>query len=318
MSANPLPLISVVLPVYNQERFIAQTIDSVLAQDYQNFELLLHDDGSKDDSARILREYAASDPRIKASFAPNAGRSAATNRLMAEAKGEWCAFIDADDLMLPQRLSRQVAFHQEHPEVDASSCHCMYINEKGKDLGTQRWPGLRTAEEGKEAFEKHQLVQCAITGLMISREAYAKTGGLDNKYWPCDDLEFSNRLLELGLTLVIIQEVLMKYRIHATAITQSNPLYTYDKVGYIIECIERRRAGLPEGTYEDFAAVRARDPWWVKMNRKRYNYAQIYYRNAGIALMSKDYLKFGWQLGVSSILSPNHLVQKGKSLVRKG
>ncbi|OWP61292.1 glycosyl transferase, partial [Hymenobacter amundsenii] len=121
------PLISVILPVYNQEKFVAETIESVLSQRFTDFELLLHDDGSTDGSAAIIRNYAGRDARIRASYGPNAGKCAATNQLVEQARGEWCAFLDADDVMLPERLGTQLAYHQAHAEVDASSCHCHYI-----------------------------------------------------------------------------------------------------------------------------------------------------------------------------------------------
>ena len=147
-----VPPISVVLPVYNQEKYVAQTIESVLSQTFADFELLLHDDGSTDSSAAIIRRYAAQDSRIRASFAPNAGRCEATNRLIAQAQGQWCALFDADDVMLPERLEKQLAYHQAHPEVDATSCQCHYINERGQHLSTQRHPGLRTIKEGQQAL----------------------------------------------------------------------------------------------------------------------------------------------------------------------
>ena len=123
-----VPLLSVILPVYNQEKYVAETIESVLSQTFADFELLLHDDGS----AAIIRRYAAQDARIWASFAPNVGKCGVTNRLVEQAQGQWCAFLDADDVMLPERLEKQVAFHRAHPDLDATSCHCQYINEYGQ------------------------------------------------------------------------------------------------------------------------------------------------------------------------------------------
>ena len=311
------PLISVILPVYNQEKYIAATIESVLGQTFGDFELLVHDDGSTDGSAELIRRYAARDARIRASFAPNAGRCAATNALVKQARGQWCALLDADDLMLPERLATQLAYHQAHPEVDATSCHCHYINEHGQHLGTQRYPGLRTAEEGRQALAAGQFVQCAITGVMLSRDVFERSGGLRTQFWPCDDFEFFNRLLAQGFALLIIQEVLMCYRIHASAITTRKPLHTYDKIGYVMDCLDRRRLGQSEISFDEFMAIRQRDSWWVKTNRKRYNYAQIFFRNAGIAVMSKQYFSFGWQLFVSSLLSPQHMLLKASSLLEK-
>lgn len=141
-----VPPISVVLPVYNQEKYVAQTIESVLSQTFADFELLLHDDCSTDGSAAIIRRYAAQDARIRAGFTPNAGKCGATNRIVEQAQGQWCAFLDADDVMLPERLEKQVAFHRAHLDLDATSCQCQYINEYGQYLSNQRHPGQNKSE----------------------------------------------------------------------------------------------------------------------------------------------------------------------------
>lgn len=309
--------LSVILPVYNQEKYVAETIESVLAQTYADFELLIHDDGSTDNSAQIIRSYAASDPRIRVSFAPNAGKCSATNRLVEQAQGEWCAFLDADDVMLPERLEKQLAYQRGHPEIDGTSCHCQYINEGGLNLGVQRHPGLRTVEEGRQAVANGQTVLAAFTGLVLRKRAYEQSGGLSNKFWPGEDFEFINRLVEQGFALVIIDQVLMRYRIHAASVTMSKPLRTYDMIGFVMACLAQRRAGLPEPSFAEFMAERQRNPWWVKADRLRYNYAQIFFRNAGIAAMSKNYLNSGWQLAVSAILSPNHMLLKAKTILKR-
>ena len=309
--------ISVVLPVYNQEKYVAQTIESVLSQTFADFELLLHDDGSTDGSAAIIRRYAAQDARIRASFAPNAGKCEATNRLVEQAQGQWCAFLDADDVMLPERLEKQVAFHRAHPDVDATSCHCQYINEYGQHLSNQRYPGLRTAGDGRRALAEGQYVQCAFTGLMVSRSVYEQVGGLRSQFWPGEDFEFFNRLLEQDFALVIIQEVLVQYRIHALAVTMQKPMQIFDRIGYVMECLNLRRAGQVEISFTEFMTKRQQNPWWVRLNRRRYNYAQFFFRNAGIAVMSKQYFSFGWQLAVSSLLSPAHLLQKAGNILRR-
>ncbi len=256
-------------------------------------------------------------PRIRASFGPNAGRPAATNQLVALARGEWCALLDADDLMLPERLSRQVAYHQAHPAVDASSCHCYYINEHGRRLGVQRHAGLLEPTDGPRVRARGQYVQCAMTGLIIRRRVFEQSGGLDSRFWPSDDFEFFNRLIDQGHSLVILPEILMEYRVHGTAITMRQPLRTYDSIGYVMENLDHRQAGLPETTFSSFMAVRNAQPWYTKLNRKRYNYAQLFFRNAGIDLMSGRRWRFGWQLMVSAVLSPLHLLQKAKRVLVK-
>ncbi|TGD82229.1 glycosyltransferase family 2 protein [Hymenobacter wooponensis] len=302
------PTVSVILPVYNQEPYLAETIESVLAQSFTDFELLILDDGSKDGSADIIRRYAARDPRIRAFFGPNAGKCEATNKLVAQAQAHWCAFLDADDVMLPERLARQLAFHQENPAVAASSCHCTYIDSTGNYLGVQRYLGLRTVEECQQALANNEFVKCAFTGFLTFKQAFIEAGGLRNESWPCDDFDFFNRLIEKGHPLVIIQEILMNYRVHPSSITATKPMHMFDIMDYAAHCASLRRSHKPEITYAEFMALRNQEPWWKKLDRKRYGYSIIYHREASFAMKTKKYFSFSWLVLTASILSPKFVL----------
>jgi glycosyltransferase involved in cell wall biosynthesis len=310
------PLVSVIMPVYNQEKYLADCIESVLNQTYRDFEFIILDDGSTDSSAEIIHKYAHKDKRIKDLYEKNAGRCIATNNLAQMAKGKLLAFLDADDNMYPQRLEKQVAFHLENPEVDGSSCHCQYINHKGDMLGKQHYPGLKTAGDSQKALTENKIIHCAITGLMTTKESFLKTGGLRSEHWYSEDLDFFNRFIEHGHSLVIIQQVLMQYRIHATAVTMQKPLGLLDKRDWTIHCTLLRRAGKPEITFEEFMAKRGLESWWKKINRKRDSYSNIFFRRAGVAMMSKDYVNFCWQLMAASMLSPAYVFRKLTNLTK--
>ena len=109
------PLVSVILPAYNARAYLVQAVGSVLGQNYTHLELLVVDDGSTDGTAN---HPALQDPRVRVLRQANAGPAAARNLGLAHARGELIAFIDADDLWLPGKLSAQVAYLQAHPEVD--------------------------------------------------------------------------------------------------------------------------------------------------------------------------------------------------------
>ncbi len=305
-----LPLVSVILPVYNQEKHLDEAIESILNQSFRDFELIILDDGSTDGSAQIIRQFAAKDIRIQAYFEINSGKSSATNYLVNKARGEWCAFLDADDVMLPQRLERQVAFHKANPEVDASSSYCYYINEKGNMFGTQRYPGLSTVAEYQRSIANEEFIACSYTGLMVSRKAFIETGGLRTKFEPCEDFEFLNRLAGKGFILLVIPEVLMKYRIHASSITVRKPILVLDTISFVKQCIALRRSGKPEISFKEFVTIREGYSWWKKFNRKRFNYSMIFFRSAGFAILSKRYLAFVWQVATSLVLSPNYVLKK--------
>ena len=311
------PYVSVILPVYNQEKYLEETIDSILSQTYRNFELIIVDDGSSDNSAAIIRMFQAKDSRVLAYFESNSGKSLSTNFLVSKAKGELCAFLDADDVMLAERLSRQVDFHQSNLHIDASSCHCYYINENGNMFGIQRYSVGSQVAEYNTAFKNEEFIICSYTGLMVKRKVFLDIGGLQKKFEPCEDFEFFNRLTDSGYTLSVIPEVLMKYRIHQSAITVKQPFLVLDTIDFVKHCIRLRRSGKPEISFEDFRQVQKEYSWWEKVNKKRFNYSMIYFRNAGFSRLSNNYLACAYQLTASLILSPDYVARKVFNYFRK-
>lgn len=303
-------LVSVVMPVYNQEKYLAETIEGVLNQSFCDFEFLVVDDGSTDGSAEIIREYAARDKRIIPFFRNNAGKCVATNNLVTIAKGKYCAFLDADDVMLPDRLELQVAFHLAKPEIDASSGHCYYINERSHLLGKQYYPGLRTPDECRKVQESKLLINCAFTALMVARKAFLELGGLRSEYAPCEDFDFVNRLIEKQYILVIMQNTLMKYRIHASAVTVRQPMHMFDKIGWVYYNSTLRRSGQSEISFESFVRIIKEEHRWKRLNRKMFHYSMLYFRRAGFSLMSKKYLLFLKQITLALLFSPKYVFVK--------
>lgn len=121
-------LISVIIPVYNVEKYLAACVDSVLAQSYQNFELILVDDGSKDRSPRICDEYAAADPRIRCFHKQNGGASSARNVGLDHASGEYIFFLDSDDWLDRSALEKLIA-PLRTSDADFSFCEAVAVDE---------------------------------------------------------------------------------------------------------------------------------------------------------------------------------------------
>ncbi len=304
------PHVTIILPVFNQERYLEETIDSILGQQYTDFELLIVDDGSTDNSSAIIRRFQEKDTRVVAFFESNSGKSLSTNFLVAKAKAQLCAFMDADDVMLEDRLLMQVEYHQANPHIDASSCNCHYINEKGNMFGVQRYFVGNHVGQYNPAFKNEEFIICSYTGLMVKKKAYLEIGGLREKFKLCEDFEFFNRLTDAGYRLSVIPEVLMKYRIHQFAITVKRPLLILETIDFVKHCLRMRRSGKPEISFEDFKKVQRKYSWWTKINKIRFNYSMIYFRNAGFSLLSNNYLACTFQLAASIILSPNYVAKK--------
>src|SRR4051794_24772902 len=112
----PPPPISVLLAVYNGGRYLRAAVDSILTQTFTDFEFIIIDDGSTDGSLATLREFAQRDPRINLVSRPNKGLTVTLNEGIALARGEFLARMDADDIALPQRFEKQIAYLRDHPE----------------------------------------------------------------------------------------------------------------------------------------------------------------------------------------------------------
>ena len=126
------PIVSVIMPAYNAERFIQTAIESVLAQTFQDFELIIVDDCSTDQTNDLICSYALKDARIVAlQNAENFGVAATRNYAMSKARGEWIAFLDSDDLWRRDKLEKQMALIKEHPEAIVSYTASSFIDPKG-------------------------------------------------------------------------------------------------------------------------------------------------------------------------------------------
>ena len=129
-------MVSIVMPAYNAAGTIRASIESVLAQTVSDWELIVIDDGSKDDTAAILAQLAAEDSRIRfLQNETNSGASFTRNRAVALAEGEWIAFLDSDDMWHPQKLEKQLALAAEHPDMVICYTASSFINDEGKPYG---------------------------------------------------------------------------------------------------------------------------------------------------------------------------------------
>jgi glycosyltransferase involved in cell wall biosynthesis len=135
------PFISVLLPIYNGEKYLREAIDSILAQTYSHFELILIDDGSTDATPAIIAEYAPRDSRIRVqTHSKNSGRIAALNTGLGVARGEYIARMDQDDVSLPERFAKQVAHLEAHPETGILGTAATVMDKSGAPQGLMESP----------------------------------------------------------------------------------------------------------------------------------------------------------------------------------
>jgi len=181
------PQVSVIIPTYNRGWIIKEAIDSVLAQDYAEFELIVVDDGSTDNTSEILDSYRNV---IKVLFQKNKGVSAARNRGIAEASGKFIAFLDSDDLWLPQKLSAQIEFFNQTPNALICQTEEVWIRN-----GLRVNPKKRHKKLSGMIF-KPSLELCLVSpsAVMIQRSLFDRVGEFDETLPACEDYDLWLRI----------------------------------------------------------------------------------------------------------------------------
>lgn len=207
------PLVSVVMPVYNAERYLRESIESILAQSYSNWELILVDDGSQDGSVGIARSYAELDSRVRCyANEKNLGVARTRNRALAEARGVYVAPLDNDDVAMPTRLGEQVAFLEAHPDHALVASDLEIIDEYSRIVAARVYP------HDNEAIQRclSRMNPIANPASMFRRSVFQELGGAyDESVCPVEDYEFVIRVAR-RFKIANLERRLTKYRITAT------------------------------------------------------------------------------------------------------
>lgn len=193
-----MPKISVVIPAYNAELTIKETIQSVQQQTFSDFELIVINDGSTDRTLEILQSIK--EPRLRIFSYENGGLPVARNRGISNATGEFIAFLDADDLWTPDKLELQLAALQQHPEAGVAYSWTYYIDEQGKSL----FPGIRIFYEGNVHADL-LLRNFLLNGSnpLIRKQAIESVGKFDPTLKSGEDWDFYLRLAASWLFVVV-------------------------------------------------------------------------------------------------------------------
>ena len=249
------PLVSVMMPVYNAQAYLGEAIESVLAQTYPRWELIVVDDGSTDASLTIAQDYR--DPRIRVYHQPNLGEAAARNEALRHMNGELVAFLDADDRFLPDHLALTVGYLTSHLEMDGVYTDGLHIDQDGKSLQRTLSNRRRGPFEGS-LFE--QLVRASdVFGppicIVLRREPIIRLGlQFDPQIVIGPDWDFTTRYSETTC-FGYIDRVTCHYRIHQTNI--SLKAGQEKRLNSLARCREKaiKLAGFEGLTVETRAAV---------------------------------------------------------------
>ena len=242
------PLVTVLMPVYNCQLYIREAIESILNQTYVNFELLIIDDASTDETVAIIKSYE--DARINLVVKPeNSGLTKSLNYGLSLAKGEYIARMDGDDISLPNRLAVQIEYLEKNKEV--ALCGTQY-----KVIGREKYSNHPCSYED---LKVNLLEECYIAHpTVVFRTAFVKTHKVNysEKFDFIEDYELWSRLIFLG-KIVNIDQVLVHYRVHENQISSTRYNIQLEKKKEIILSMFRRLyPSLPEVFVEEYMGLK--------------------------------------------------------------
>ena len=235
------PKVSVIMSVYNGGSHLEESVQSILEQEFGDFELVVVEDGSTDGSGELLARFAERDTRLVVLRQAHRGLTPSLNRAVEAARGPYVARQDADDVSLPQRLGRQVRYLDEHPSIGATGTGAEIIDERGQVVG--RIPTLQGSENIKQGL-LHVRATLVHGSVMMRRDVFQAAGGYREAFRFCQDFDLWLRLTQ-ETALENLPEILFRWRINPAGIyaTQRMRQLQYGGIGLAF-ALERRRLGV--------------------------------------------------------------------------
>jgi glycosyltransferase involved in cell wall biosynthesis len=242
------PAVSVVVPAHNSASFIGASIRSALRQTFADLEVIVVDDGSRDDTVEIVRGCAHVDPRLRVIEQPNAGVVAARNHGLDVARGRWIAFLDSDDLWHPEKLAAQVSALRKFDSSDPVVIGTMsaYFGRKRGPLGRV---GVPTSELDAARVRTGRLMPFLLSSTLVSRSAIDLAGPFAdymNVFGAAQDLELISRCARLGCTVLCLDRQLTFYRLRRDSVSASSYRQQRMATRFVREIAAQARDGEPD------------------------------------------------------------------------
>jgi len=300
-------LVSVLLPVYNAERYLAEAVESILNQSFSDFELLITDDGSTDSSLQILQSYATQDPRIRLKSRANRGLIFTLNEMLAEAQGELLARMDADDIATPERLALQTEFLQSHPDVVCLGGAFDLIDAQGRCV---QW--IPMPEQNAEIQQLLLMGRTIINHpcALIRRTALQQIGGYDPQMPTVEDLDMLLKLGEIG-QLANLSATVLQYRFHLESVSAQNILFQTEMAQTACQQAWKRRGisgqfDSPQPWYRPLPTPASQQQffhrygWWAFCSGFRLTAARCGLQ----AILARPQTLESWKLLICALLKP--------------
>lgn len=231
-------MISVIMPVYNGENYLKESIESILNQSYKNFEFIIINDGSVDYSSNIIKKYMEKDDRIIFIDRKNKGLVESLNDGIRLAKGEYIARMDCDDISLDKRFEKQVKFLVDNPSIDIVGAYIEVIGDKSNSDKVEAWFNQKWSNNESLLRSTEGSIIAHPTAMIRSR-VIKELKGYRNLYSRMEDDDLWVRCLKCGSKIDIIDEQLLKYRIHNNSKSVRDisdfEKYTYEKIRFKLD-----------------------------------------------------------------------------------
>ena len=311
MKMNKINKISIILSVFNGGEYLKYSIESILNQTFKFFDFIIVDNGSTDNTPKILEEFKKKDPRVKIiTLNKKLTYAEGRTRGIMASKTNWFALMDADDISLENRIESQIKFINSSniKNLGAIGTWAHYINKDGKVLGMIK-SGPTTLRIFNRMYKNNEAIIIVDPSSLINKEAFLKCGGYRRKMNPPCDLDLWYRLSENGYSIITIPEILLKYRVHLGSNSVKRTMLQRKITHFVNYNMRLRRQNKLEITREEYFE-KIWSNIFYKSPRIYNDIVMTLYKKAALNYADYKYINFICFAILTFLLNPNYLFKK--------
>lgn len=297
-------MISAIMAAYNAGNFIAPAIESILNQTYRDFEFIIVDDGSTDNTLEVLKHYLDKDSRIRVIQSDRVGAAGARNLGINQAKYPWIAVMDADDIAMPERFEKQINAAKANPKVVVWGTYANHISATGEVLSLIR-QGAVNEKEFFDLWKQGHIPFVIHPTALIKKEIFLQVGGYSKDFYASEDFELFARIGNYG-PILAIPEPLLLYRVHSKSESMTKFFSQKILARYVLARHRNRIAGQQDTDMNQFIEEYKHQPILSRLKRDIPTLGQFWYRKAGLFYAEKEYLKASLYLSMSIASNPSY------------
>lgn len=304
--------ISIIIPCYNNGKFLNDTIKSVLYQTFKNFDLYLINNGSTDNSLNIMRAHELKDKRIFViNHKKKTSKGKSVNLLLKKLKTQWVALLDADDLYFKNKIKEQINFLNKKTNIGMLSCLAKYTVDGQRTYGISNNPFINL-DSCFEIIKKHKNIGVLFPGVIFDKNIVIKVGGFRDKFWPSDDIDLSNRIAENGYIVYSIPKPLMMYRMSRDSSmgTLGKFINGKKKAGWVKHSLIQRINNKKEITFKNYIE-KSRNVNFYKITSNFFeDCSDFFFRQIVVYILEKKLIMVLFYMILSFIFSPLRTLKK--------